>query len=56
MSPPNKKQQLWPALHGIQTNVEIVSDALENDSGEWTITENTKLPAQFINEREELYV
>ena len=28
----------------------------KNDSGEWTITENTKLPAQFINEREELYV
>ena len=27
-----------------------------NDSGEWTITENTKLPPQFINEREELYV
>ena len=27
----------------------------KNDSGEWTITENTKLPAQFINEREELY-
>ena len=28
----------------------------KNDSGEWTITENTKLPPQFINEREELYV
>ena len=27
----------------------------KNDSGEWTITENTKLPAQFINESEELY-
>ena len=29
---------------------------IKNDSGEWTITENTKLPAQFINEKEELYV
>ena len=28
----------------------------KNDSGEWTITENTKLPPQFINEKEELYV
>ena len=28
----------------------------KNDSAEWTITENTKLPPQFINEREELYV
>ena len=28
----------------------------KNDSGEWTITVNTKLPPQFINEKEELYV
>ena len=28
----------------------------KNDSGEWTITENTKLPPQFIKEKEELYV
>ena len=28
----------------------------KNDSGKWTITENTKLPPQYINEREELYV
>ena len=28
----------------------------KNDSGEWIITENKTLPAQFINEREELYV
>ena len=27
----------------------------KNDSGEWTITENTKLPPQFINEREAMY-
>ena len=28
----------------------------KNDSGEWTIIENTKLPPQFINQKEELYV
>ncbi len=27
----------------------------KNDSGEWTITENTKSPAQYINEREAIY-
>ena len=27
----------------------------KNDSGEWTITENTKLPPQYINEREAIY-
>ena len=27
----------------------------KNDSGEWTITEKTKLPAQFINEKEAIY-